>query len=74
MTDSRPIAPAFNKAIEFLGEDSARSLIQDLSFRGVNLNDPQLTIEQISTALFGIFGDQAASLIFEMFMQELAKN
>lgn len=72
MLDNRLIAPAFNKAIELLGEHSARLLIQDLEYSGIYLNDPQLKLEQISKALFDHFGDQAASLIFDIFMKELA--
>jgi hypothetical protein len=73
MTDGRLIGPALSKAIEFLGEDSARLLTQDLAYLGVNLNDPQIGVDEISKSLFHVFGDQAASLIFEMFIHELAK-
>lgn len=72
MLDNHFIAPAFIKAIELLGSDSARLLVLDLEHLGVKMHDPELKIEQISKGLFEIFGDQAASLIFEMFMKELA--
>lgn len=73
MLEGHLVAQAFDKVIEFLGRENSISLIQELEYRGVKLNDPELKLEQISKALFDIFGDHAASLFFDMFVQELDK-
>ena len=71
MPDARSIIQAFVAAISPLGENAVRQMIVDLMQKDVFLSDPNLTLEKLSTGVYGLFSDDAAHLILERVVVEL---
>ena len=68
---SELISQAFEAAVEVLGERSKRSLIEDLNYHNVDLNDPELNLQKLMNALKEILREEAAEMLIERMLIKL---
>ena len=68
---SELISQAFEAALEVLGERSKRSLIEDLNYHNVDLNDPELNLQKLMNALKEILREEAAEMLIERMLIKL---
>jgi len=68
---SELIRQAFEAAVEVLGERSKRSLIEDLNYHNVDLNDPELNLQKLMNALKEILREEAAEMLIERMLIKL---
>ena len=68
---SELISQAFEAAVEVLGERSKRSLIEDLNYHNVDLNDPELNLQKLMNALKEILHEEAAEMLVERMLIKL---
>ena len=68
---SELISQAFEAAVEVLGERSKRSLIEDLNYHNVDLNDPELNLQKLMNALKEILREEAVEMLIERMLIKL---
>ena len=75
VVNAKVVIEALLKAIDMLGDDTAKVLSEDLKFYGVYLNDNEsLDFKKLSRALDDLLGVAAAGLVFERFILELSRQ